>query len=196
MSGPSCEHRQLWFLALRARLVRRRPWRYDAALSLVSAVAFTFASGCGTKASGVEECRQIEMARCRSAERCGSIEDAEACERYVEDHCLHGLDPALGPSKAEVLECSEAIEDVGACAQRSGTKTNPDVCRETSLRKANASRVCDLVERPERIPSCGFLAPTSSRDEDSGAGRPDPDPDEDQNQSTADSDAGVPDAGE
>ncbi len=196
MSGPSRAHRQLWFLALRASLVRRLPGRYEAALSLASALVFTSAFGCGTKASGIEECRQIELARCRSGELCGLIEDAQACERYVEDHCLHGFDPALGPSKAEVLECSEAIEDVGACAQRSGTKTNPDVCRETSLRKANASRVCDLVERPERIPSCEFLAPTSSRNEDSGAGRPAPDPDEDENESTADLDAGAPDAGE
>lgn len=123
---------------------------------------------CGTKTSGVEECRLIEVARCRSAEQCGLIPDAEACERYVVEHCRHGFDPSITPSGSDVQECVEAIEDVGACAARSGAKTKPTDCRQSSLHEADASGVCALAERPERIPSCRFLVPPPrGRDESS-----------------------------
>jgi hypothetical protein len=124
--------------------------------------------GCGTKTSGVEECRLIEVARCRSAEQCGLIPDAAACERYVVDHCRHGFDPSIDPSRSDIQECVEAIEDVGACAARTGAKTNPADCRQSSLHEADVSRVCALAERPERIPSCRFLVPPARpRDESS-----------------------------
>lgn len=193
MSGPSRAHRQHWFLALGGRVTRGL--RRDHGIAPPIAAALLVAAfGCGTKTSGIEECRQIELARCRSAGECGVIEDVSACERYVEDHCLHGFDPALGPSKTDVQACAEAIEDVGACAERSGTKTDPQSCRQSSLRNANVTRVCDLVERPDRIPSCRFLAPTSTRTEELDAGRQTSDPDDEGPSAILDS--GMGDAGE
>ena len=46
--------------------------------SLLSAVcAFTLvsATGCGTDAQGVDDCREIEQARCEAAKSCGLISD-------------------------------------------------------------------------------------------------------------------------
>lgn len=151
--------------------------------------------GCGTKTSGVEECRQIESARCVSAQRCGLIEDAPACERYVRDQCRHGFDPSIGPSKSEVNACSAAIEDIGDCAQRSGAKTAPASCRESRLEEANANRVCDLVERPERIPACAFLSDAKSSRVDAGVDRDETETREREAETTAAEDAGSADGG-
>jgi hypothetical protein len=122
-------------------------------------------SACGTNATGIEECRQIELARCHSAAQCGLIEDVAACERYIADECRHGLPPDLGPSSSNVTSCVKAINDVASCAKRSGNKTAPSDCGRASLESANADNVCDLVEHPEEIPRCSFLAEPSKSDE-------------------------------
>lgn len=126
-------------------------------------------AACGTKATGVEECRQIESARCRSAAQCGLIDDVAACERYVTDECRHGFAPNLGPSSSNVTSCVKALGDVEACAKRSGKKTAPGDCGRASLEAAKAENVCELVEHPEQIPRCSFLAKpsqTTNDDED------------------------------
>lgn len=113
--------------------------------------------GCGTKATLVEECRQIELARCRSAAECGLVPDEAACRRYVDDQCRHGFPGDLGPSKSDVQACAEAIEDIATCADRSGGKTDPNECKQSSLHETGEDRVCDLVERPEKLADCRFL---------------------------------------
>lgn len=132
-------------------------------------------ASCGTQASGIEECRQIENARCQSAAQCGLIDDVAACERYVRDQCLHGIPDDLGPSNSEVTACVEAIEDVGSCAKRLGDKADPSNCSQDSVNSATASRVCQLVERPERLEDCRFLGEfkaekDSGGDDDEGNG--------------------------
>lgn len=151
--------------------------------------------GCGTKTTGIEECRQIELARCLSAERCELIEDTGACERYVQDHCRHGFDPSIGPSKSEVNDCSAAIEEVGECAVRSGTKTAPASCRGSRLDDANAKRVCDLVERPERISACSFLSSDKGPRQDAAVAREETETEEPQAETKATEDAGSADGG-
>lgn len=132
-------------------------WSLSAGLALCA---------CGTNAARVEECRQIEVARCRSAAQCGLIPDLAACERYVADECRHGFPPNLGPSSSSVTACVKAIDDIAACAKRSGKKTPPEDCSQSSLNKADAKNVCELVEHPERIPRCSFLdEPKSKGDE-------------------------------
>ncbi len=142
-------------------------------------------AGCGVKASGVQECRQIERARCESAAACGIIEDVAACERYVEDQCRHGFPPDLGPSNSSVAACVKAIQDVGVCAERSGKKTAPGDCGRSSLSGADADRVCELVEHPESIPRCDFLAEAASADEDSEDAAAEPEKAEEEEAETA-----------
>ncbi len=76
--------------------------------SRILAVSFLLAGGamlssaCGNDAVGVEACRTIEEARCKRAPQCGvdmsvpvhrdtPSHDVDACIRYYNDACLHGL---------------------------------------------------------------------------------------------------------
>lgn len=139
----------------------RGSWLRLALLSLVCASAL----GCGTNAKNVEECRQIELARCRAAEQCGQIDDVAACERYIADECRHGFPEGLEPSGSSISACVKAIDDVGACAKREGKKTAPGDCARSSLTSAATDNVCELVEHPEEIPRCSFLAPAKDEDD-------------------------------
>jgi hypothetical protein len=138
--------------------------------SLLSA-AMTFslvtASGCGTKAIGVEDCRAIEDARCRAAEPCGLVDDVAACQRYYRDHCLHGLvsEPRAG---ASVDACVNAIEAAGRCAT-----DNPDSllsdCGDQPVPapQPGLASACDVARYPERAAECSFL---TNAPEDTGSG--------------------------
>jgi hypothetical protein len=104
------------------------------------AVGAAAVAGCGNGADGVGACRQIEEARCRRAPMCNvSLEppyhtsggDVDACIRFYDIACLHGLDVAE-PSSTAVGQCVAAI--VG-------------------------SPFCTVVTNPASDPSCAWLAP-------------------------------------
>ena len=118
--------------------------------SLFSAVcAFTLvsATGCGTDAQGIDDCRQIEQARCAAAKNCGIISDIPACQRFYRDQCLHGL-PVAPPGSVKLQACVTTIQAAGMCATQ-GVDT-----------------VCNLVKEPEKASECSFLMPGV----DAGAG--------------------------
>jgi hypothetical protein len=107
-------------------------------------------AGCGTDATGVDQCRQIEAARCRAAAACPAIRltppyatsgsSADECVRFYDTACLHGLEN--GPPKPEdVDQCVSAIDH--------GT--------------------CDVVQTPESTPACAWLVPPSSSEADASA---------------------------
>jgi hypothetical protein len=115
-------------------------------LLALGAVALAFPAACGTDAVGVDPCRQIEEARCRQAPACGiSLQppvsttgtDVDACIRYYDDACLHGLEVAA-PGSSAVNECVQAIQTHG----------------------------CAVVSVPQSDPSCAWLIPpqTSASD--------------------------------
>ncbi|HEX2869688.1 MAG TPA: hypothetical protein VHP33_00500 [Polyangiaceae bacterium] len=133
-------------------------------LSAAATFSLVTASSCGTSAVGVDECRDIEQARCRANASCldarGNplIEDVGACERYYRDHCLHGL-AAKPPAGASVGACLDVIEAAGRCAK--GDPEAPLACTETASNpRGNFSRACDLVAHPERAVECAFLLET------------------------------------
>jgi hypothetical protein len=73
---------------------------------------------CGSGATGVEACKQVESARCQAASACGlSLEppyhtagsDADACIRFYDVACLHGLAGGSDPGTAAVSACVAAI---------------------------------------------------------------------------------------
>jgi hypothetical protein len=144
-------------------------------LSAAATFSLVTASSCGTSAVGVDECRDIEQARCRANAYCldarGNplIEDVPACERYYRDHCLHGL-AAKPPAGASVAACLDVIEAAGRCA-----KSDPEAaldCTETaSSPRGSFVRACDLVAHPERAVECAFLLETPDEEPAGGAGQ-------------------------
>jgi hypothetical protein len=127
---------------------------------LSAAIAFSLvtASGCGTNAVGVDDCRDIEQARCHAGGRCGIIEDVDACDRYYRDHCLHGL-ATKPPAGASVSACVQVIEAAGRCAQ-ADPKATLSSCEETVTATEpteSLNTACDVVTHPELATECSFL---------------------------------------
>ncbi|HEY3254035.1 MAG TPA: hypothetical protein VGJ91_08815 [Polyangiaceae bacterium] len=129
--------------------------------SLLSAVcAFTLvsAAGCGTDAQGIDDCRQIEQARCAAAKNCGLISDVPACQRFYRDQCLHGL-PVAPPNSARLKKCVETIQAAGTCAT-AGVDTPLSECDPQPTSYApDVETTCDLVREPEKAIECSFLTP-------------------------------------
>ena len=136
-------------MEVRRQALRARPpsrdgsWR-RLALALLLPLA-SLEEGCGTGAVDVDGCRQIEEARCRQAPACGirvtppnftSATDVEACIRYYDDACLHGL-ASSDPGASAVSACVTAI-------QNDSTKKDG----------------CSTVKQPQTDPAaCGWLVP-------------------------------------
>jgi hypothetical protein len=136
-------------------------------LAGVSSFSLVTASGCGTKAVGIDDCRDIEQARCRAGELCGLVDDVAACERYYRDHCLHGL--AIAPPKgASVESCVQVIRGAGECA-KTDPETPLDECESTASRTGLAT-ACDVVKHPELASECAFLTDTPPVEGEGGQG--------------------------
>jgi hypothetical protein len=97
--------------------------------------------GCGTDATGVAACNQIEDARCRRATACGislqppystSGDAVDACIRFYDTACLHGLEVS-DPGPVVVGQCVAAINDGG----------------------------CGVVVSPQTSSACAWLVPAS-----------------------------------
>src|SRR6188768_427056 len=129
--------------------------------SLFSAVcAFTLvsATGCGTDAQGINECREIERARCTAAKECGIVSDVDDCQRFYRDHCLHGL-PVSPPGSVKVQECVSTIRAAGQCVQQSGSVDT--LLRDCDPPVTQGARgvftACNLIKQPEKAVECSFL---------------------------------------
>jgi hypothetical protein len=149
------------------RMRRMSYFRSISATLLSAAVSFSLvsASGCGTAAIGVDDCRDIEQARCRAAKPCGLLTDVDSCERYYRDHCLHGL-PAKLESGASAGACVEVIEAAGRCAETDATLALED-CADSIGTAKSGFKVCDVVVHPERVAECAFLSDLP--DDDTGS---------------------------
>jgi hypothetical protein len=112
-------------------------------------------AGCGSDAVGVDDCRDIENARCVAGEACGLVDDVDACKRFYRDQCLHGLTAGERPGKPRVDECVKAIETAGNCRKK-GSEDLVDCDPVVSL-KTGLTKVCDVVKKPELIAECDFL---------------------------------------
>jgi hypothetical protein len=87
-------------------------------LALVVMAGAALANGCGTGAIDVAGCRSIEEARCEQAPACGipieppyftSGTDVDACIRFYDTACLHGL-AAGDPGAAAINACVASIK--------------------------------------------------------------------------------------
>ena len=125
------------------------------ALALALPLALACAAACGSSAAGVDACKQVESARCRAAPTCGvSLEppystaggNVDACIRFYDVACLHGLASGSDPGPAAVSACVAAIAD-HPC-----NKGGPD-----------------LVLSPEKDPTCAWLVPAGTPAAEAGA---------------------------
>ena len=123
--------------------------RWFVPLALAIALAPLAAAGCGTSATGVGACKQIEEARCSRAYNHCQGNDAsdialsppyftsgnseQACVRYYDTACLNGLEVGTY-SQTAVNNCVEAIT--------SGT--------------------CETVETPWNVSACAWLIPPNT----------------------------------
>jgi hypothetical protein len=137
-------------------------------LSAASTFCLVTASGCGTTAVGVDDCRDIEMARCRAGKSCGMVEDVTACERYYRDHCLHGL-AGKPPGATAVAACVQVIEAAGRCAEGDPEARLADCDPEVTAARGGLGGACDVVAHPERASECAFLADLPDDDGSGGA---------------------------
>jgi|HubBroStandDraft_5_1064220.scaffolds.fasta_scaffold609387_1 hypothetical protein len=96
----------------------------------LACVLVTAAAACATGADGVDACKQIEEARCKLAPACGIAlqppystagTDVDACIRYYDIACLHGLEVG-NPGTTAVNTCVAAITD---CATVVAPQNNP-----------------------------------------------------------------------
>lgn len=111
-------------------------------LALAACGTLVLVVACGTDASGIDGCRQIETARCQRAASCGvdlsgiayvgsSASDAiDGCVRYYHEACLHGL-VVTDPGGTKIQACVKAVN--------TGT--------------------CDVVKAPETAADCAWLIP-------------------------------------
>jgi hypothetical protein len=112
-----------------------------------SAIFIAFVA-CNGSAVGVEACKSIEHARCLNAPACGIAltsptsrdgigHELDACVRYYDDACKHGLASKNDPGTAAVQACVDAINHGS----------------------------CNVVEAPESDPACAFLIPPVTSDD-------------------------------
>ena len=138
--------------------------------SALAAFALVTSSGCGTSAVGVDDCRDIEQARCDAARACGTVTDAGECKRFYRDHCLHGL-PTAAPPRTDVDACITTINNLTICANAyGGQDATLEQC--PAVAAADSTRVCEVVAAPERAYACSFLAgkPVSAPPSSGGQG--------------------------
>jgi hypothetical protein len=121
--------------------MRRLPVLFALALGLAP-----IAGACGSNGVAVGVCKTIEAARCQQVPNCPNVQVSpplyytsgsavDACIRYYDTACLHGLSNATTPSSIEVSECVTAIQ---------------------------AS--CDIVAAPQASPACSWLIPPQDED--------------------------------
>lgn len=130
----------------------------------LTAAAGWLAAGCGTDAVGVDECRDIEQARCEAAPACqGEQFDVGACRLFYRDHCLHGMRVESAPSQRSVDLCVARIQQAAACARSTGAETPIESCpaeeQPGGKEGDEVLTACGAVAAPERLTDCAFLVP-------------------------------------
>jgi hypothetical protein len=140
-----------------------------ATISAVAAFLLTSSSGCGTDAKGIDDCRDIERARCQAAAPCGIVTDVEECQRYYRDHCLHGL-AVESPPRNLVDECVGMINRAGTCVTNLGADPPLSECPGVTRHSVLTPTVCDLIRYPERADECSFLQTVPLPEPAAGAG--------------------------
>jgi hypothetical protein len=121
-------------------------------------------SSCGTDAVAIQQCRDIENARCNAAPVCHPGFDSAQCQRWYRDECLLGIENVDGGSGMS-QPCVDAINLAAACAAGDASASDcmnliPDAtCPEVQ----DAATACNVILNcPEVLSACSFVAPKPS----------------------------------
>ena len=132
-----------------------------ATLAGLIGLVLSAAYGCGTDAVGIEDCRQIEQARCDAGAACGVVKDVDACKRFYRDHCLHGLAIADSPGPTRVKACVTALAAAAQCEREFGPQAPTASCG-AEIGLTGLTSACEVVSRPEETEPCRFLVPDTT----------------------------------
>lgn len=128
-----------------------------AGLGFTYAFLVVNAAGCGTDAVGVDECRDIEQARCEAGAACGIVDDVDECKRFYRDQCLHGFSNGERPGAPQMKACLQTIKLAGECA-KAGIENLADCPAPAPTAKTVHTKVCDVILTPQGAQECDFLA--------------------------------------
>ncbi len=167
------------------------------AVALVVPPAIVAAS-CSTGAAGVAACTTIEEYRCTIAPTCTPGFDVGACQRFYRDACLNGIQNTTLTVDPSTLAagCVSALGVVAASATAGGGNDPypvADLMPDASCAALTTAdpTACDIIlDCPELLPACNFVAspPDAGTDADAAT--------EDADAATADADAATEDAGD
>ena len=173
---------QLHGRELEQAATRTRTTRAGMAGTAVVLVALgTLLPRCSNGATGVDECRTIEQARCQAVQGCpGSpvVEDSDVsdCQLFYRDECIFGMADGMSPDPTVVDACVNAINLAKSCWVRSlnlGQCEAGDAGVQGPALTANANGAlsgCDAIMSPEILQACNFLAATPAPTTDAAAG--------------------------
>lgn len=129
--------------------------------------------GCTTDAVAIEDCREIESARCEASVPCGVITSAEVkeCQRVYREQCLHGIAGPKAPTADQQKQCVNLIVEAGQRATELAEElasapegeTDGDA-GETSPAQSEYGVSCRIISEPWRREECNYL------NEETGAG--------------------------
>jgi hypothetical protein len=131
--------------------------------ALVITVIGAAALHCDNGAVGVEACRQIEDRRCELVVGCPNVSieteaDVIACKSFYRDQCMFGIaDAEQDPDDVAIEACLAALSKADACkaAETIAACADPPAL---AAGVATSTTGCDLIQFPERLADCGFLA--------------------------------------
>jgi hypothetical protein len=129
-------------------------------IAVAPAAVIFGANACGNGAVDVSGCRAIEDARCREAPACEvaleppyhtSGSNVDACIRYYEVACLHGLG-VPDPGTAAINACAAAIS-AGDCALVQSPVTGACAWLAPSAASSSAAEPTDAAEATDATAS-------------------------------------------
>ncbi len=143
------------------------------ALSLVLASVLGAVASCGTDATGIDACRQIEQTRCEIIVGCpdslvNNEVEVEECKLFYRDQCLFGMPEDISPDPVDVEACIAALHLARACWDAGltlGQCTTPAAADAGIVGPVLAPGVdpnhtgCDAIWLPQRLNACLFLIP-------------------------------------
>jgi hypothetical protein len=129
--------------------------------ALVPVAALLSAVACDTDAKGINDCREMEYARCTASRSCDfgidSDEREADCKRFSRDNCLHGLSTGVEPKRGEVEACLNVIQRAGECARDESGDQPALECEGIGLTQREDVSVCEVVEDPTLAFRCAWL---------------------------------------
>lgn len=150
-----------------------RSLRQISALLCLPLAVGSLAGGCATEAVAIEDCRQIEFARCEASVPCGVIlqDEVEECQRIYREQCLHGIAGPEEPTADQQRLCLNLIVEAGERASELAAELSNAADAEASGEGSEKSPkqieyevACRIVSEPWEREECDYL------NEDAGAG--------------------------